>query len=73
MEDGQFIEIVDPKYGDHQIDLSGIKGQGLAEEEIDPSRPSNLNINNVSPNEPLPSHSDRVNIGEFSVGNFKEF
>jgi hypothetical protein len=24
-------------------------------------------------NEPLPSHSNRVNIGEFSVGNFKEF
>jgi len=28
---------------------------------------------NKDPNEALPSHSNRVNIGEFSVGNFKEF
>jgi len=38
----------------------------------DPSRPIDVPKSN-NQNEPLPSYSNRVNIGEFSVGNFKEF
>lgn len=39
----------------------------------DPTRPIKLDIPRSDPNQPLPSYSDKVNIGEFSVGNFKEF
>lgn len=38
----------------------------------DPSRPQNLHVDPHG-NEPLPSYSNRVNLGEFSVGNYKEY
>jgi hypothetical protein len=40
--------------------------------EGDPTRPADLNAK-TNANEPLPSYSNRVNIGEFSVGNYKEY
>ena len=36
------------------------------------ARPNNI-IGNQNTNEPLPSHSNQVALGEFAVGNFKEF
>jgi hypothetical protein len=39
---------------------------------LDPSRP--LHIEHAhNKQEPLPSYSNRVNIGEFAVGHYKEF
>lgn len=38
------------------------------------SRPQNPCLDSKqNPNEPLPSHSNRVNLNEFSVGNYREF
>ena len=39
----------------------------------DPTRPQMVTVPVNDPNQPLPSYSNKVNIGEFSVGNFKEF
>lgn len=32
-----------------------------------------MSLNKLTDGEPLPSYSNRVNIGEFSVGNYKEY
>ena len=39
----------------------------------DPSRPQNLSVHKQTDGEPLPSYSNKVNMNEFSVGNYKEF
>ena len=71
------LEVLDSKYGDKQIDLSGLHQAEMMNasnqlEGNDPSRPQDFKAK-VDPNQPLPSHSNRVNIGEFSIGNYKEF
>lgn len=42
-------------------------------ENIDPSRPSHIATNQIRSDEPLPSYSNKVSMGEFTVGHFKEF
>ncbi len=44
----------------------------MAPEDALPSAPD-LPKQATDPNEPLPSFSNQVGIGEFSVGHFKEF
>ncbi len=66
---------MDTKYGDHKIDISDIQNHSPEQKQslLDPSRPAQIDANKFLHNEPLPSYSNRVSIGEFSVGHFKEF
>lgn len=56
----------------HQQSQNDIQNLSNLKEDVDPSRPKDI-PKTTDPNEPLPSYSNRVNIGEFSVGNYKEF